>query len=87
VGKAKSVVDNPNEPASPFGVGGFAEWAMLTVYALRIELAKSYRVAVDLLSEMPDVLEEIGLTRLPHYTVVRTWFERIPTKTWRTFLG
>ena len=41
------------EPAS----GGFAEWAMLTVHALRIELAKSYRVAVDLLSEMPGVLE------------------------------
>jgi len=60
---------------------------MLTLHALRIELAKSYRVAVDLLSEMPGVLEEIGLTRLPHYTVLRTWFERISTATWRAFLG
>ncbi len=60
---------------------------MLTVHALRIELGKSYRVAVDLLSEIPGVLEEIGLTRLPHYTVLRTWFEWIPTKTWRAFLG
>jgi IS5 family transposase len=87
VAKAKSVVANPDEPADPSGGGGFAEWAMLTVHALRIELGKSYRVAVDLLSEMPGVLEEIGLTRLPHYTVLRTWFERIPTKTWRAFLG
>mgnify|MGYP006876372764 CR=1 FL=1 len=87
VAKAKSVAANPDEPTTPFGVGGFAEWAMLTVHALRIELGKSYRVAVDLLSEMPGVLEEIGLTRLPHYTVLRTWFERIPTKTWRAFLG
>jgi len=67
VAKAKSVVANP------------AEWAMLTLHALRIELGKSYRVAVDLLSEMPGVLDEIGLTWLPHYTVLRNWFERIST--------
>lgn len=59
---------------------------MLTVHALRIELGKSYRVAVDLLSEMPGVLEQTGLTRLPHYTMLRTWFERIPTATWRALL-
>jgi IS5 family transposase len=87
VAKAKAVVDNPNEPADPEGGGGFAEWAMLTLHALRIELDKSYRVTVDLLSEMPGILDEIGLTRLPHYTVLRTWFERIPTETWRAFLG
>ena len=87
VAKAKSVVANPDEPASPFGVDGFGEWAMLTVHTLRIELGKSYPVAVDLLSEMPGVLEKIGLTRLPHYTVLRTWFERILTATWRAFLG
>ena len=52
VAKAKSVVANPDEPADPEGGRGFSEWAMLTVHALRIELAKSYRVAVDLLSEM-----------------------------------
>mgnify|MGYP000610360892 CR=1 FL=1 len=87
VAKSKSVVANPDEPADPEGGGGFAEWAMLTLHALRIELGKSYRVVVDLLSEMPGVLEEIGLTRLPHDTVLRTWFARIPTKTWRAFLG
>lgn len=87
VAKSKSVVANPDEPADPEGGGGFAEWAMLTLHVLRIELAKSYRVTLDLLSEMPGVLDEIGLTRLPHYTVLRTWFERIPTETWRAFLG
>ncbi len=60
---------------------------MLTLHALRIELGKSYRVAVDLLSEMPGILEETALTRLPHYTVLRTWLARIPIKTWRAFLG
>ncbi len=60
---------------------------MLTLHALRLEMGKSYRVTVDLLSEMPGILEEIGLTRLPHYTVLRTWFARIPTTTWRAFFG
>ena len=85
--KAKQVVDNPDEPADPKGGGGFAEWAMLTLHALRIELGKSYRVTLDLLSEMPGVLAEIGLTRLPHYTTFRDWFETIPTTTWRAFLA
>jgi len=87
VAKAKSVVANPDKPAGTEGGRGFAEWAMLALYALRIELGKSYRVSVELLNEMPSILDEIGLTRLPHYTVLRTWFARIPTKTWRAFLG
>jgi IS5 family transposase len=86
VAKAKAVVDNPDEPADPERGGGFAEWAMLTLHALRIELNKSYRVTLDLLSEMPAVLNEIGLTRLPHYTAFRDWFETIPIGTWRAFL-
>ncbi|NKE37254.1 IS5 family transposase [Natronococcus sp. JC468] len=87
VTKAKNVVENPDEPADPEGGGGFAEWAMLTLQALRIELGKSYRQTIDLLSEMPGILEEIGLTRLPHFTVLRGWFEQISMKTYRAFLG
>lgn len=40
---AKSIVDNPDEPAVPTGGGGFAEWAMIAVNGLRIKLGKSYR--------------------------------------------
>ena len=87
VTKAKLVVANPDEPADPRGGRGFAEWAMLVLHALHIELGKSYRGTIDLLSEMPGILEEISLTRLPHYTVLRTWFWRISMKTWRAFLG
>ncbi len=86
VTKAKLVVTNPDKPADPRGGRGFAEWAMLVLNALRIELGKSYRVTIDLLSEMPGITEEIGLTKLPHFTVLRTWFGRIPMKTWRAFL-
>lgn len=87
VAKAKSVVEYPNEPADPKGGGGFADWAMLTLQALRIELGKSYRQTIDLLSEMPGILEEIGLTRLPHFTVLRDWFEQISMETYCAFLG
>ena len=86
VATAKTVVENPGEPADPVRGGGFADWAMLTLHALRIELGKSYRQTIDLLSEMPGVLEEIGLTRLPHFTVLRDWFEKLPTPLWRAFL-
>jgi IS5 family transposase len=87
VTKAKEVVENPNEPADPERGGGFAEWAMLTLHALRIELGKSYRVTLDLLSEMPGLLDEIGLTRLPHFTAFRNTFATIPIDHWRAFLG
>ena len=87
VAKAKEVVENPDEPADPVRGGGFAEWAMLTLHAIRIELGKSYRQTIDLLSEMPGVLEEIGLTRLPHFTALRNSFAAIPIHRWRAFLG
>ncbi len=50
---------------------------MLTLQALRIEPGTSYRQTIDLLSEMPGIFEEIGLTRLLHFTVLRDWFETI----------
>ncbi len=37
---------------------------MLTLQALRIELGKSYRQPIDLLSEMPGILDEITYRRL-----------------------
>jgi hypothetical protein len=86
VAKAKAVVAKPDEPADPVRGGGFAEWTMLTLHALRIELGKSYRQTIDLLSEMPGILAEIGVTRLPHYTVLRDWFAKISITRWRAFI-
>jgi len=39
---------------------------MIVLHALRIDLGKSYHETIDLLSGMPGITEEIGLTRLPH---------------------
>jgi hypothetical protein len=60
VATAKSVVENPDEPTDPVRGGGFADWAMLTRHSLRIELGKSYRQTIDLLSGIPGVLDEVG---------------------------
>jgi hypothetical protein len=86
VATAKSVVENPDEPTDPVRGGGFADWAMLTRHSLRIELGKSYRQTIDLLSGIPGVLDGIGLTRLPHFTILRNWFEKLLTPLWRAFL-
>jgi len=81
------VVENPTEPAAPRGGGRFGEWTMLALHCLRIKLGKSYRETVDLLSEMPEILAEVGLTRPPHYTTFCDWFKQLPMKHWRTLLA
>ncbi|MCU4801586.1 IS5/IS1182 family transposase, partial [Halobacteria archaeon HArc-gm2] len=86
VARAKEVVANPAEAADPAGGGSYADWAMLTVNALRIELGKSYRGTCDLLAEMPGILAEIGLSQVPHFTSVHAWFVKIPIERWRAFL-
>lgn len=82
VAMAKAVVDNSDELTDTEGV---TDLAMLTLYALRIKLGKSSRIAVDLLLEIPGTPAEIDLTHLPHDTILGTQFERIPTKTSRVF--
>lgn len=62
------VVEDPSESAPPPGSGRFAEWTMIALHCLRIKLGNSYRETIDLLSEMPQILSEIGLGKPPHYT-------------------
>jgi len=69
--------------------GGFAEYAVVSLHCLRIYLEKSYREALDLLSEMPQILGEIGLepTDLPDHSTPVKWFDRIKTALWRVLLA
>lgn len=60
---------------------------MLALHCLRVRLGKSYRETVDLLSEMPGVLAELGLKRPPHFTTLCAWFRRLPMDHWRTLLA
>jgi hypothetical protein len=58
---AKNAVGSRGEVAAPEGGGGFADYAVVSLHCLRIYLEKSYRETLDLLSEMPHILGEIGL--------------------------
>ena len=48
---AKNAVGGRGEAAAPEGGGGFTEYAVVSLHSLRIYLEKSYRDALDLLSE------------------------------------
>ncbi|ADD06391.1 uncharacterized protein Nmag_2838 [Natrialba magadii ATCC 43099] len=76
---AKSAVGGRGEAAAPHGGGGFADYAVVSLHCLRIYLEKSYRESLDLLSEMPQILAEIGLNAadLPHHSTLVKAFERI----------
>ncbi len=71
---AKMLLVGGAKSPAPKGGGGFAECAVVSLHCLRVYPEKSYREALDLLSEMPQILGEIGLDAadLPdHSTLVK----------------
>jgi IS5 family transposase len=85
---AQNAVGGRGEVAAPEGGGSFAEYAVVSLHCLRVYLGKSYREALDLLSEMPQILGEIGLDAadLPDHSTLVKWFDRIKTALWRVLL-
>jgi len=85
---AKNAVGGRGEVAAPEGGGGFADYALVSLHCLRIYLDESYRNALDLLSEMPHILAEIGLEEgdLPHHSTLVKAFDRFKMKLWRVLL-
>ncbi len=84
VSVAKNAVGGQGEVGAPGGGGGFTDYAVVSLHCLRIYLEKSNRVTLDLLSEMPQILGEIGLTAanlLDHSTLVKA-FDRIKMPVW-----
>ena len=88
VSLAKNAVGGRGEAAAPDGGGGFADYAVVSLHCLRIYLEKSYREALDLLSEMPQILAEIGLEEgdLPDHSTLVKAFDRFEMKVWRVLL-
>jgi IS5 family transposase len=85
---AKNAVGERGEVAAPEGGGGFADYALVSLYCLQIYPDASYRNALDLLSDMPHILTEIGLEEgdlTDHSTLVKA-FERFQIKVWRVQL-
>jgi len=85
---AKNAVDDRGETAAPIAGGSFAEYTIVSLHCLRIYLGQSYRTALDWLSEMPQILGEIGLEpdELPHHSTLVKWFDRITMAVWRVLL-
>ena len=65
---AKRVTGDGDESAAPEGGGGFADYAFVSLHCLRVYLDMSYRMTIDLLKEMPQIIGDIGLEAddLPH---------------------
>ena len=84
----KNAVDDRDESAAPTGGGGFADHALVSLHCLRVYLEKSYRVALDLLSEMPQILREIGRFEadLPHHSTLVRAFDRFTVAIWQVQL-
>ncbi|SNR64138.1 IS5 family transposase [Halorubrum vacuolatum] len=85
---AKNAVGGRGEAAAPERGGGFADYAVVSLHCLRIYLEKSYREALDLLSEMPQIVAEIGLeaSDLPYHSTLVKAFDRLQMKIWRVLL-
>ncbi|WP_267643966.1 IS5 family transposase [Haloarchaeobius amylolyticus] len=85
---AKNAVGGRGEVAAPEGGGGFADYAVVSLHCLRVYLDKSYRDSLDLLSEMPHILGEIGLSEanLPDHSTLVKAFDRLKMEVWRVLL-
>jgi len=55
------VTGDGGESAAPEGGGGFADYALVSLHCLRIYLDTSYRMTIDLLTQMPQIIGDIGL--------------------------
>ncbi len=76
---AQNGTDDRDESAAPEGSGGFADYALVSLHCLRIYLDTSYRMTIDLLKEMPQIVGEIGLSAadLPSPSTLCKPFDRI----------
>ena len=85
---AQRVTDDGDESTASVRGGGFAEYALVSLHCLRIYLGASYRMTIDLLQEMPQIIEEIGLDAadLPAPSTLCMAFDRIEMSVCRVLL-
>ena len=84
---AKQHVDEPDVPAAPDGVDGYAEWVQIVLILYRVELKKSLRETEDYLNEMPGVLAVFDLDDAPHYSSFCRWENEYRMRELRRLLG
>ena len=85
---AQSVAGDGDESAAPEGGGGFADYAFVSLHCLRIYLDTSYRMTIDLLKEMPQIIGDTGLEAadLPHPSTLCKAFDEMSMSVCRVLL-
>lgn len=70
------------------GEGGYADWVIIALHGLREYLALPYRRLLDILREMPDIVEKLGLSveELPDFTTVCARKQALKMRVWRVLL-
>jgi IS5 family transposase len=85
---AKRAVSGNPDPAVKKGDGGYADWVIVAIHGLREYLDLHYRRLLDLLHEMHDIVEKLGLdlSELPDFTTVCARKQQLKMVVWRTLL-
>lgn len=58
----------------------FTQHQLFALLVLKAHQRKDYRGLIALLEDMPDLVRELGLKAIPHYTTVQKSAERILTR-------
>ncbi|MFC7177850.1 IS5 family transposase [Halosegnis marinus] len=85
---AKRAVSGDPSPAVKKGDGGYADWVIVVIHGLREYLDLPYRRLLDILHEMPGIVEKMNLTtsELPDFTTVCVRKQQLKMAIWRTLL-
>ena len=88
VSLAKKAVDDGEEPPVQPGEGGYADYVIVGLHGLQEFLGHPYRLLMDVLSEMPNVVAKFGLAvdELPDFTTVCTRKQDLEMRIWRVLL-
>jgi IS5 family transposase len=83
----KAVGSDGNQPVKK-GEGGYADWVIIALHGLREYLDLPYRRLLDILREMPDIVEKLGLSveELPDFTTVCARKQALKMRVWRVLL-
>ena len=83
----KAVGSDPDPPVKK-GERGYADWVIIAIHGLREYLDHPYRRLLDVLREMPDIVEKLGISveELPDFTTVCTRKQDLKMRVWRVLL-
>lgn len=71
---------------SKFSKHTFTQPQHVVLNCLKIKLNLTYRETTELLEEMLQVKETLGINHVPHFTTIQKAFDRLATTMWRVLL-